>query len=255
VRSFVVSALLVIATPAFADPVDSGEEPAQKSDATTDAARSGNFLPFSTSPSSSASYATMLGGYDTARGGALVTTQLEARLHRRFYLALAGTFDGPEGKSLEPSVMGQLIVLDEKHQGLDLSIVGGWEHQGFNQVRDALGRIAVGKHVGGVYVLGSTAVGVGYNDNERYGELTLAGIGELAPHLYGGLDARGRMDLQHDTDPATEDAWAVQAGPVATYVAGPVAITAVAGVSALRQHQSPDDKVGALTMLGAGATF
>jgi hypothetical protein len=252
VRSVVISALL-IAAPAFADDADSGEQ--QKQHEAKDAASSGNFLPFSVSPSTSSSYATMMGGYDTARGGALVTTQLQARLHKRFYLMLSGTYEGPDSTTLEPQVMGQLVLLDEKTQGLDLAFIGGWEHQGFNGVPDALGRVAVGKHVGGAYLVGSTAMGFGYNDNERYGELTLGGIGEVLPKLYAGLDARGRMDLQHDTDPSTEDAWSVNAGPVATYAAGPVGITAVAGVSALRQHQSPDSKVGALTMLGVGGVF
>jgi hypothetical protein len=253
VRSFLFSALFLVAAPAFADDADSGEQPKQHD--AKDAAESGNFLPFSTSPSTSASYATMMGGYDTARGGALVTTQLQARLHERFYLQVSGTYQGPSDSTLEPSVMGQAVLLDEKQQGLDLAIVGGWEHQGFNQVPDVVGRVAIGKHVGGAYLVGSSATGFGYNDNERYGELTLGGIGEVLPKLYAGVDARGRMDLQHDTDPNTEDAWSAQAGPVATYAAGPVGITAVAGVSALRQHQSPDSKVGALTMLGIGGVF
>jgi hypothetical protein len=254
VRSVFVSALLLAASPAFADDVDTGEPPQQQRDV-DDAAQSGNFLPLSASPSTSSSTASMLGGYDTARGGALVTTQLQARLHERFYLQLGGSYRGPGDTTFEPSVMGQLVVLDEKHRGVDLSIVGGWQHQGFNGVAEAIGRVAIGKHVGGVYLLGSTAMGFGYNDTERFGELTLAGIAEVMPHLYAGVDARGDMDLQHETDPGTEDAWAVQAGPVATYVAGPVAVTAVAGVSALRMHQSPEDQVGALAMLGIGSSF
>jgi hypothetical protein len=252
VRSVFVSALLLVAAPAFADDVDTGE---QRTADVKDAVDSGNFLPFSASPSTSSSTASMLGGYDTARGGALVTTQLQARLHERFYLQLGGTYQGPDDTTFEPQVLGELIVLDEKHQGVDVAVVGGWQHQGFNGVPEAIGRVAIGRHVGGVYVVGSTAAGFGYGDSERFGELTLAGIGEVMPHLYAGVDARGDMDLQHETDPGTEDAWAVQAGPLATYIAGPVAITAVTGVSALRMHQSPGDKVGALAMLGVGSSF
>jgi len=258
VRSILFSALLLLAsTPVLADnpgQQDDAEQQAKQHDA-SNAAESGNFLPFSASPSTSSSYATMTGGYDSAHGGALVITNLQARLHKRFYLQVSGTYQGPGDNTLEPSVLGQLIVLDEKTQGLDLAIIGGWEHQGFNQEPDVMGRLAIGKHVGGAYLIGTTAMGFAYGDNERYGELTLGGLGKVAPNLYAGLDARGRMDLQHDTDPSTEEAWTAQAGPAATYVAGPVGITAVAGVSALRMHQQADDKVGALTMLGVGAVF
>ncbi len=251
-RSIVFSALLLSA-PALADDTDTGVEK-PKNDA-SETVEAGNFLPLGVSPKTPTSHAQMVGGYDTARGGALVMTQLQARLHKRFYLIVAGTYEGPSDTTLEPSVMGQGIVLDEKSQGLDLAVQGGWEHQGFNQVPAVVGRVAVGKHVGGAYVLASSAVGFGTSDNERYGELTLGGVGEVLPKLYAGLDARGRMDLQHETDPSTEDAWDVQAGPVATYAAGPVAVTAMAGVSALQQHVSPSDKVGAITMLGLGAVF
>jgi hypothetical protein len=98
-------------------------------------------------------------------------------------------------------------------------------------------------------------MGFAYGSDERYGELTLGGIGEVAPHLYAGVDSRGRLDLHDEMIQPNEDAWTVQATPVATYVAGPIGITAAAGVSACRQHGSPDDEVGVLTMLGVGAVF
>jgi hypothetical protein len=248
VRSVVVSVLLV-AAPALAQ--DAGEP--RKHDA-KDAAESGNFLPYSTSPSTSQTYATLGGGYDAAQGGALASMQLQLRLQRRVYLQLSGNYQAPDDQTLEPQVSAQVIVLVEKEQGVDLMIVGGWEHEGFNQVPDALGRLAVGRHVGGAYLLGSAAMGFAYDTSDRYGELTLGGLGEVLPHLYAGLDSRGRRDLGDAIEP-NEDAWSLQAGPIATYVAGPIGITAVAGVSALRQHRSPDDEVGAMTMLGVGAVF
>jgi hypothetical protein len=251
VRSFLFCALLV-AAPAYADDADSGEQqPKNDAGATVEA---GNFLPFGVTPKTPASHAQMVGGYDTARGGALVETDLEAKLHERFQIMIAGDYEGPTG-TLEPRVSGQLGILDEHKQGLELSVFGGWERQGFNGVPEVTARIAAGHHIGDTYVAASTAMGFGYNDNERYGELTLSGLGHVAPHLYAGLDARGRLDLQHDTDPSTEDAWAVQAGPVASYAAGPVALTAVAGVSALQRHQAPSSELGAITMLGVGAVF
>ncbi len=250
-RSFVVSALLLSA-PTFADDIDTGVEK-PKPDA-SQTVEDGNFLPLGVSPSTPASHAQMVGGYDTARGGALVETDLEARLHERVQLLIAGSYEGPTG-TLEPRIAGQLGILDDKKQGLDLSVFGGWERQGFNGVPQITARIAAGHHIGATYLAASTAMGFGYNDNERYGELTLSGLGHVAPHLYAGLDARGRLDLQHDTDPSTEDAWAVQAGPVASLAAGPVAVTGFAGVSARRQHTVATDDVGAITMLGVGAVF
>ena len=250
-RSLLFSALLLSA-PAFADEIDSG---VAKTKADADAtAAAGDFLPLGSSPKTPASHAQMLGGYDTARGGAIIQTDVEARLHDRFQILVGGTYEGPTGM-LEPRVVGQLGLLDENKQGLDLSLFGGWERQGFNGVPDVTARIAAGRHVGGTYLAASTAMGIGTDDNERYGELTLSGLGHIAPHLYAGLDARGRIDLQHDTDPSTEDAWSLQAGPVASLAAGPVAVTALAGISARRQHTVARDDVGAITMLGVGAVF
>jgi hypothetical protein len=250
VRSVFVSALLIVAAPAFADDTPSG---AQRKADIKDAVDSGNFLPFSISPSTSSSTAFLLGGYDTAHGGALLSTQLQVRLHERFYLQAGGEYQGPDDATLEPQVLGELIVLDENHQGLDLAIIAGWQREGFNNVSETVARIAIGRHVGGVYLLGSAAGGFG--DGERFGELTLGALYEVMPRLYAGIDSRGDLDLQHATDPPTEDAWAAQAGPVASYIAGPVAVTAVASVSALRMHQSRSDQVGALTMLGVGSAF
>jgi hypothetical protein len=251
VRSLLFSALL-LAAPAYADDADEGVlKPKNDAGETIEA---GNFLPFGVTPKTPTSHAQMVGGYDTARGAALVETDLEAKLHDRFQIMVGGSYEGPTG-TLEPRVSGQLGILDEKKQGLELSLFGGWERQGFNGVPAVTARIAAGHHIGETYVAASTAMGFGYSDNERYGELTLSGLGHVAPHLYAGLDARGRMDLQHDSDPATEDAWAVEAGPVASYAAGPVALTAVAGVSALQHHQAPSSEVGAITMFGLGAVF
>ena len=250
-RSLLFSVLLVSA-PAFADDIDTGvEKPKPDAAATVDA---GDFLPLGVSPKTPASHAQMVGGYDTARGGAIIQTDVEAKLHDRFQILIGGTYEGPTG-TLEPRVVGQLGLLDENKQGLDLSAFGGWERHGFNGVPDVTARIAAGRHVGSTYLAASTAIGIGTTDNERYGELTLSGLGNVAPHLYAGLDARGRMDLQHDTDPSTEDAWSLQAGPVASLAAGPVAVTAIAGVSARRQHTVARDDVGAITMLGVGAVF
>ncbi|MBV8762590.1 MAG: hypothetical protein JO257_35220 [Deltaproteobacteria bacterium] len=244
--------LLLVAAPAFADDTDTGvEKPTNDAATTVDA---GDFVPLGVSPKTPSSHAQMVGGYDTARGGAVVETKVEAKLHDRFEIMVAGRYEGPTGM-LEPRITGQLGILDEKKQRLDLSVSGGWERQGFNGVPAVTARIAAGHHIGDAYVAGSTAMGFGINDNERYGELTLSGLGHVAPHVYAGLDARGRLDLQHDTDPSTEDAWAVQAGPVASVAAGPVAVTGFAGVSARRQHTVATDDIGAITMLGLGAVF
>ena len=251
-RSLLFS-VLVVSAPAFADDTDTGIE--KPNNDTTETVETGNFLPFGVSPQTPASHAQMVGGYDTARGGALVETNLEAKLADRLQLMVAGSYEGPANGTLEPRIAGQLGILDEKKQGLELSVFGGWERQGFNGVPAITGRIAAGHHIGSTYVAASTAMGFGYNDNERYGEVTLSGLGPVTRHLYAGLDARGRLDLQHDTDPSTEDAWDLQAGPVASLAAGPVAVTALAGVSARRQHTVARDEVGALTMLGLGAVF
>jgi hypothetical protein len=218
-------------------------------------ADAGDFLPYSQSPAVSSSFASVLSGYDTARGGAVVTSTLQARLHEHVYLILSGTYTGPGDTTLEPSVVGEAILLDETPDGVGLAVQAGWERNGFNDVPAVIGRVAVGKHFGDTYVIGGAEMGFGTVDNERYLELTLGGLRELLPDLCAGFDTRGHVDLQHDTDPAGETSWDVQAGPVVTYGAGPVAFTATAGVSALRLHHAPTAEAGAITLLGAGTVF
>ena len=235
-------AALAVASSAGAD----DGEPSQEWNA-ADAAESGNFLPYSESPSTSATYVTTLGGYDTARRGARVAGQLQLRLHSRVYVLAGGEYEGPHDRTFEPAVAVQVIVLEEKDHGVDVAVFGGWEHSGFDTGADALGRVAVAGHFHGAYLLGGAAFG--FSSDSRSGELVLGGIREVVPRLYVGVDSRGRKDLEHG------NAWDVQAGPAATYVAGMFAVSATAAVSSLREPQVTSDKVGALTMVGVGAVF
>lgn len=226
-RSVFVSAVLA-ASPALA----------QETHDAAPAAESGNFLPFSQSPNASFGYTAVLGGYDTARGGALLTSEFQARLHRRVYLLLNGDYQGPDGHALEPSVAGQVILFEQADVGVDVAIFAGWEYSGFPDEPDVVGRVAAGRRMDGIYLVANAAAG--FAEEHAYGELTLGGIAEVLPHLYAGVDARGLEG---------SSTWEIQAGPVATVVSGAIEATVVADVSAF------PGKTGAMTMFGLGVVF
>ena len=162
--------------------------------------------------------------------------------------------------ALAPAVMGSLRVLDERAHGVDLAIGGGWQPHGFNGVGEAVLRVSAGAHVGGTYLVGATSLGMasdqlGSPDAERYGELALAAMRRAGPGLFAGLATSLRADLQHDTDPSTEAAWQVLAGPVASYSLGSFALTATTGLSVWQFHQAAHEDVGAVAMLGVATTL
>jgi hypothetical protein len=216
-------------------------------------AETGQFLPLSITPRTEASHAQVVGGYDSVEGEAIVQTQVEAKLHERFQLS--GAAELSQG-TWEPKFAGQLGLLDEKKQGLDVSLFAGWEHKGFNGVAAVTARLAAGRHAGPAYVVAGAQLGVGLEDNERYGELSLGGVVPATRRLHVGVDSRARVDLERDaTEPAGEASWDVQAGPVATLSAGPVAITATTAVAARELRSVPGTTVGAVGLLGLAAVF
>lgn len=241
------AAPLILATLAVGSSAHADDGEASQEWNAAAAAESGNFLPYSESPSTSAPYVTTFGGYDTVRGGVQVIGELQLRLHRRVYLLAAGTYEGPIDHTFQPEMLAQVIVVEEAQAGVDVALFGGWEHAGFVGRQDVLGRIAIAGHFQGAYLLGGGAFGAG--SGQRYGEVTLGAIREVRPKLYLGVDTRGRREF------LLADAWDLRAGPVASYASGMFSVSATAGLSVLREPRMSTDKVGAITMLGVGAVF
>jgi hypothetical protein len=136
-------------------------------------------------------------------------------------------------------------------------MVGGeYDMVGFNGVPAAVARTAIGANAGTLRLQGNAAFGLGLEQNERFGQVGVAGLAPVAQALYVGVDSRARIDLERDEmEPSGELDWDMQAGPVATLALGRFAVSATGGVSAWKQRTHDEAKVGAVAAVGLDAAF
>jgi hypothetical protein len=195
------------------------------------------------------------GGYDGSTRTVVMSSTIEATVIDRVTLRAAVATDG-QSTRIHPSGGVIIDVARQSGSGFDLAIGGEYDAEGFNRVPLVIARLAAGRTVGTVRVSANAALGFGTGDGERAGELELAALHAIAPRLQVGLDAHGAIDLERDADePAGEPDWTIQAGPVATYALGRIAISAQAGVSAWKLRRSSERDVGAIGTLGLGLAF
>lgn len=242
---------------ALADPGD-GDGPEAPPVSAARSAESGAFLPF-TLPASSASqraYLTLQGGYDAARGGAVFDTAVQATIVGPLSLRGGAAYVGPAG-TLRPSVALTVQALRQDRHGVDFSVYGGYQAQGFNTVPAAHLMLAVGRTVGRVSLLANVGYGYGPDEGEHYGEVHLAGLVRVFPSLHIGLDARARLDLERDGDePENEPDWDLVAGPMVTWSVGHFAVSASGGLAAIKFRNSEvPSSVGAIAQLLLGSAF
>jgi hypothetical protein len=155
------------------------------------------------------------------------------------------------------SSFGLLVdVMREDTAGIDLAIGGEYETYSYNRVPGLVTRVAAGRTIGATRLLANAAIGLGLQENERYGDLRVGGMTPITRKLYAGLDSRARIDLERDTnEPAGEADYDLQAGPLATYAIGRFAVSASGGVSAWKLRGGEQQRLGAVGSLGLGAVF
>jgi hypothetical protein len=217
----------------------------------------GAFLPWSMAAraDSQRALAFMQGGYDSARKGSLFQATAEVALYGRVSLRGGSTYLGPTG-TLRPDFAVRVDALRQERHGVDLSAAVGYEAQGFNLTPAITARLAASRLLGSTRVLANVAYAMGTAQNERFGDLRLAGLRRVTRDLHLGLDSRMRIDLERDQhEPAGEAEWEVDAGPVATYAVGRFLVSASAGATALKYRLQPGQQLGMITLLGAGAVF
>jgi hypothetical protein len=231
---------------AFAD-----DRPAHSS--ATQSVDTANFLPFNESPGSTTHLVKTIGVYDGARGGAALDVTVQAKLTSK--LQLAAQLEIQAGDA-SPSLEARYALLDETHSSLDLQVAAGLDANGFNEVPAVFAKAAVGGHVSGMYLLGSSQFELGTQRNERAAVLGFAGIRDLGGHVFMGFDSRLRVDLEKDmSEPEGEASWDLVAGPLASYATGRYAITAATGLTGREPRDAMTSDVGAFASLGVGAVF
>jgi hypothetical protein len=196
-----------------------------------------------------------LGGYDAAQDRPMLSSTLAMTPHAGVTLHVA--LDQPSTVSdVHPSFGALVGVLRQQRVGVDLAVGAEYASIGWNGVPAAIARIAAARSFGTLRLQANAAFGLGVVEGERYGDLRASALQRIGTRMWLGLDSRARVDLERDDDePEGEASWDLQAGPSATYRTGPVALTALAGISALQLRAGGGPRLGPLLALGLGTAF
>ena len=234
--------LLLIPAFAHADTDDANES-----------VKTGTFLPFTDTPATEAHSAQTFGTYDGARGGASLTTAVQAKLSQK--VQIKGQIDFQDGEA-QPAIGVQYGLLDRKTDGFDLQVAGGVLANGFNEVPELFARGSIGGFYRETYLVGEVGFELGTERGEAASGFGIAGLRDLGGNLYMGFDSRMGFDLERDEmEPEGEASWEIQAGPLVSYPVGRFALTAGFGMSAREQRTAMTSDLGAYGSVGAGAVF
>ena len=242
---------------ARADPPEEGDNARQPVASGARTAESGAFLPLGVPARTDAqrAYLWMTGGYDAARGGFMFDSAVQATLFGPLSVRAGAGYVGPNGQA-RPGVSLAVQALRQRDHGLDLTIYGGFQSQGFNTVPALTATVALGRQFGRVGLLTNVGYGYGLEGGEHYGEFRLAGLVRVLPSLHLGLDARGRVDLERDDDePTDEPDFDVTAGPVVTWSINRFSLTASGGVATIKFRRAEGVLLGAQGQLLVGVAF
>jgi hypothetical protein len=243
-----------VLTTAHAHAQDDGDEPPPST--ASAAAAAGNFMPFveSARGDTQRAFVATQGGYDSVRDSGVLRATAQARVYGRLSARGSVRYGEAEEKRVQPELGLKLDGLYQERHGLDLAVAASYEPEGFNTTPAASLRIALARSFGATQLVGNVGYGASL-DGERHGEARLGLLHAVLPDLRLGLDSRFRIDLERDDDePAGEPDWDLAAGPTASYVLGPVVLSASGGASALKLRFA-DTHVGAFGSIGLGAAF
>ncbi|HXU83951.1 MAG TPA: hypothetical protein VN914_21295 [Polyangia bacterium] len=227
---------------------------AARTTATATSAGTGAFLPFTLSPAidKQSALGAAVGGYDGAHQAGVFEAAAEVRVFGPVALR-GGAVYSSAGDRLRPSLGARVQALREGRHGLDGAIGVAYRPEGLTELEGEVEAVlSLGAHLGLTYLTGNLVYGQDPEGNERDGEVRLAALHPLGRFLVGA-DARLRFDL--GSQPAKQEARLdAVVGPVASMVAGPVALLLQGGASALKLQGTPTT-VGALVLGGVGASF
>ena len=197
------------------------------------------------------------GGYDSARRGPLIDSAVEARVWGPFALRAQTTYSNDTGR-MRPALGARAQLLRQEKHGVDGAVSVFYKTEGFTEAEGELETFAsFGRRFGRSYLLANLVYGQDFDGNERDGEVRAAAFRQnRAGWLVIGLDTRTRFAIgpQHGRAATIEPTFDFTAGPVATAVAGPIALFAEAGPSAFRLAGA-DTRYGLATLAGLGAAF
>jgi hypothetical protein len=215
-------------------------------------ARTGSFLPFSSSPATPASTVRTMGEFDGAADQGSLTLDAQALLTSWLQLQAGATY---EDGDIHSRATVQLGLLQDDANGLDLQLAAGYAESGVNTVPAVLAAVSVGKELPGLYATASARFELGTEQSERALAFNLGAVRDISEAIYAGVDSELTFDLERDsTEPMRESSYTLHAGPVVTYAVSRVAVTASGGLSLDKPRMAPRD-VGAFGLVGVATAF
>jgi hypothetical protein len=248
-----LATLALLAPAARAQGSDDGVGPRPTTTGTSAAA--GAFLPFTLSAAidRQGALGSAVGGYDGGHKAGVFEAAAEVRVFGPVALRGGAVYSGA-GDRMRPSLGARVQALRESRHGVDGAIGVAYRPEGLSELEGELEAVlSLGAHLGLTYFTGNLAYGQDPEGHERDGELRLAALHPLGGRLLIGGDARLRFDLGSQAAKQEPRLDAV-VGPVASVIAGPVALLMQAGASALKL-QGRSTSVGALVLGGVGTSF
>lgn len=232
--------------------------PTAPAERTAAAAARGAFLPFSQEASieGRTAQASELTGYDSARHTGTFEAAAEVWLFGPIVLRGSAVYTNSD-RTVRPSFGARLQALRERRHGVDGAVGVFYRPEGLTEPEGEIESVvAIGRHVGGTYILGNALYGQDPEGSERDGEVRLAALRASGGRFLFGVDGRVRFDLgssmaklaQHGEP--TIDALV---GPTASALLGRIALSAQGGASAFRMRQR--DVVGTFVMIGIGVAL
>jgi hypothetical protein len=197
----------------------------------------------------------VLSGYDASSSSALVKADVEATIQGPVGLRAGVSYDGI-GDESRPFIGGFYDALEQRKYGLNLSLLGRFESNGFNTVPGLAAGFALSRSFGGTLLVASAEYGHGLEDDEQNAAGTIAFMQRLSQHFRLGLDGKFQIDLERDQDePLDEPDWRTTAGPLLVASLGNFSATLGGGISALRYRLSDTTRIGPSAYAGIGAAF
>jgi hypothetical protein len=247
--------VLLTAGPRLASAQDEGSgEASPKASAAKRSAGIGAFLPLTQSATldKQAAVGSAFGGYDSTRKAGLFEATAEVRLWKGLSLR-GGAVYSPDKDRLRPAFGARYQFLSESRHGVDGGLGVFYRPEGLTEAEGEIEAVlSAGRHLGATYLVGNLIYGQDPEANERDGEVRIAALHPVGEMVFLGLDGRARFDLGSQPNRLEAKLDAV-VGPVATVVAGPVALSVQGGASALRLKDTT--KLGAVVLGGLGSSF
>jgi len=222
------------------------------------AVSAGSYLPLSLAPdvASNSALGGAQTGYDGARKQATLRSFAQATVYGPLALRL-GVASSNAGR-LAPSAGARVQLLNQRDSGVSLSASVFYKAEGFTELEGEIESVlSAARRFDRWLLVSSIAYGQDPEGHERDAEFTMACMVELSRFAHVGLDARGRLDLGSRRDTLRASAEPVsdfQAGPVLSLALGPLAVSAQAGVSGLRDVDQTN-RVGFVAVAGLGSAF